>query len=582
MFVPSKIYSNLSQKILLLRIIFCATEKSEDLNQRMHRHNTDDTPVQGIISKDLVALTISSRNMPSEEKQSLRLIGDKRRLQTMPSITMPIFQGYGSYYIDIFVGSPPQRQTVLIDTGSNKIAIPCHGCTDCGEYHIDPLYNQFASDSFSQLKCSECKQGKCNKDNTCSVSSHYEEGSSWEGREVTDKIYPGEIAEERLSSDNSGVVRFDNMGMPLTFTCMESSKAEFHDQMADGIVGLGMVEGSLWKQMYDQGIIQSKQFSLCLSSHPIQTRSVGALTLGGIDDRLGQKESDMAYMEMNSSSGFYEVRIRKIFLHKDGGERIQDFKLDSDSTIMLDVDEKTLNHKSVVLDSGTTGTLLTPVPKDALDSAWVEATGLKFPTDDVTITSKDLKHWPTIVFQMKGSLSNSSRMHSPGDLCAGKDHPCDVLVALPPSHYMTLDLLTGKYRPLLRTDGAYSSDNSILGSNFMRHHNVLFDIDNEQIGFAESDCNFNHILFPKGKQDQMTVPDPYASYSEVISWYKKDVCANQKGLCTDLTLLRIVNISGILILIIFIGIMKFDNKRLQKKKNNDDANEQIQERLIEV
>jgi hypothetical protein len=36
------------------------------------------------------------------------------------------------YYVDIYVGTPPMRQTVIIDTGSLLTAFPCDGCDECG------------------------------------------------------------------------------------------------------------------------------------------------------------------------------------------------------------------------------------------------------------------------------------------------------------------------------------------------------------------------------------------------------------------------------------------------------------------
>jgi len=57
---------------------------------------------------------------------------------------------------------------------------------------------------------------------------------------------------------------------------------------------------------------------------------------------------------------------------------------------------------------------------------------------------------------------------------------------------MRLNPLTGKELSLPRARGA-DSDNRILGSNVMRQHNVLFDIENKEIGFAESVSNLNHI-----------------------------------------------------------------------------------------
>lgn len=33
----------------------------------------------------------------------------------------------GYYYVNLFVGSPPQKQTVIVDTGSSITAFPCSG-----------------------------------------------------------------------------------------------------------------------------------------------------------------------------------------------------------------------------------------------------------------------------------------------------------------------------------------------------------------------------------------------------------------------------------------------------------------------
>jgi len=45
------------------------------------------------------------------------------------------------YYIDIEIGTPPQKQSVIIDTGSEYIGIPCkQTCTFCSN-HIYPQFD---------------------------------------------------------------------------------------------------------------------------------------------------------------------------------------------------------------------------------------------------------------------------------------------------------------------------------------------------------------------------------------------------------------------------------------------------------
>lgn len=45
--------------------------------------------------------------------------------------SVPLSQGYGTHYANIWVGSPtPQRKTVIVDTGSHYTAFPCSGCVN--------------------------------------------------------------------------------------------------------------------------------------------------------------------------------------------------------------------------------------------------------------------------------------------------------------------------------------------------------------------------------------------------------------------------------------------------------------------
>ena len=103
-----------------------------------------------------------------------------------------LFQGYGTHYADLWCGTPPQRQTVIVDTGSGVTAFPCTGCEQCGvpDYHIDALFDETASSTYHKLNCNECLKGSC-RSNECSIGMSYAEGSSWSAHEVSDLCYAG-------------------------------------------------------------------------------------------------------------------------------------------------------------------------------------------------------------------------------------------------------------------------------------------------------------------------------------------------------------------------------------------------------
>ena len=46
----------------------------------------------------------------------------------------------GYYFVNIYVGTPPTKQTVIVDTGSATTTFPCNDCQDCGT-HIDKKFD---------------------------------------------------------------------------------------------------------------------------------------------------------------------------------------------------------------------------------------------------------------------------------------------------------------------------------------------------------------------------------------------------------------------------------------------------------
>jgi hypothetical protein len=106
-----------------------------------------------------------------------------------------LYMGYGTHYVDLWCGSPPQRQTVIVDTGSSQTAFPCEDCKDCGsnEFHIDSLFHESKSSSFEANDCDTCSQrSTCNTStDRCEIEQSYTEGSYWKAYEAMDTCYIG-------------------------------------------------------------------------------------------------------------------------------------------------------------------------------------------------------------------------------------------------------------------------------------------------------------------------------------------------------------------------------------------------------
>ena len=135
------------------------------------------------------------RNMA--EHEDLRSIsGSRRNLSDNVHVVMGgLYMGYGTHYVDLWCGSPPQRQTVIVDTGSSQTAFPCQDCQDCGadQFHTDRLFQESKSSSFVSYDCDSCSQrSTCNLDtDRCEIEQHYAEGSSWTAYEAMDTCYIG-------------------------------------------------------------------------------------------------------------------------------------------------------------------------------------------------------------------------------------------------------------------------------------------------------------------------------------------------------------------------------------------------------
>jgi hypothetical protein len=487
---------------------------------------TATTPSQNnnIITYPLVPHHVQRERVLKERQKSNDLDDTQFRRRDIAQEVGALYQGYGTHYVDLWCGTPPQRQTVIVDTGSSVTAFPCSGCKNCGapKYHIDNLFDEDDSSSFSQSTCSSgnsnsctTQKGQCEKDGTCTIGIAYAEGSRWKANESTDLCYIGGPHDAPLlaADDNDNhkkEVDIDphhasQLAFDLVFGCQTLVTGLFKTQLADGIMGMDMRKDSFWYQMFNAGKLgPSKQFALCFSRQPMAERDgteAGALTLGGVDPRL--HTSDMVFTSRASGgrTGFFSVKVRKVYLREGTyGQSVKSTSSDALAGVRdLGVSFNSLNSGGVIVDSGTTDTYWNRHIATAFKQAFQEMTGRPYTHSALTLTEEELAAFPTILFQLVAdpeANAGSDPAFTVGLAGAlDSDYPKDVIIAFPPTHYMEYDPDDGKWTARFYPQEA---GGSVLGANAMMGHDVMFDVDKDRIGWAESNCDYTKLVTENG------------------------------------------------------------------------------------
>jgi hypothetical protein len=296
---------------------------------------------------------------------------------------------------------------------------------------------------------------------------------------------------------------------------MDNRKGAFWLQVRDHYERMGYGGGDDAEDDGEEGggSFDPSRFSLCYDRKPLST-----------DLRSGIDASNVTPDE-----GWYNVRVRAAFLRKNGGTLLSGpvpLTMTANDVVVVDdarylrvhASEDALNGgvAGVIVDSGTTDTYLPLALLEPFEKAWEEAlggTGVmgKYDNDPREMTPEDVRSLPTILLVLRGHEQSNAvnvendvvgltRSHV-GMFSSDNNLPeedpvsdVDVVVAIPPEHYME----ESSHLPGLYTSRVYFTERymaqSILGSNFLMGHEVLFDNGLGRIGFAESHCDYSRYV----------------------------------------------------------------------------------------
>lgn len=222
-----------------------------------------------------IPMTVKERT-PKQLKHFVSLLAAQRQIDLTNDLDT-------EYYGDITIGTPPQRFTVIFDTGSSNLWVPSEGChsTSCQNHKT---YDRTKSTTYRA-----------------------------DGQPMSIAYGSGQV---------SGMVSIDSVTLGgatiknVYFGEMETIIGTGFDQgKFDGILGMAWRSISsddlepVFNQMYDQGLVDDRSFSFYLTKDPNMPGS--KLILGGVDNSLTNGSFDYHPLIKDR---FWEIRLDEVFV----------------------------------------------------------------------------------------------------------------------------------------------------------------------------------------------------------------------------------------------------------------------------
>lgn len=351
------------------------------------------------------------------------------------SVKSPIYTGSGEFLMELSIGTPPEKYSAILDTGSDLIWTQCKPCTDCFKQPT-PIFDPKKSSSFSELSCSDslCQalpQSSCGTDG-CEYLYTYGDYSSTQGVLAYETFTFGDVSVAKIG-----------------FGCGEDNEGDGFSQGA-GLVGLGRGPLSLVSQL------KEPKFSYCLTS--MDDTKTSLLLMGSLANVNSSLKTTPLIRNSNQPS-FYYLSLKGISV---GGSNLPI----KESTFALQDD----GSGGLIIDSGTTITYLEKSAFDALKKEF--SSQMKLEVDDSGSTGLDL------CFKLPGG---DSELEVPKLVF----HFDGVDLDLPTENYLIGDEGLGVV--CLAMGG--STGMSIFGNVQQQNMLVLHDLDHETLSFIPTQCD---------------------------------------------------------------------------------------------
>ncbi|XP_042986672.1 aspartic proteinase 36-like isoform X1 [Carya illinoinensis] len=391
----------------------------------------------------------------------LKAHDSRRQLRILTGVDLPLGgsgrpAAVGLYYAKIGIGTPPKEYYVQVDTGSDIMWVNCIQCTECptrSSLGIElTLYNIDDSETGKLVPCNKefCLEinggplSGCLANMSCPYLQIYGDGSSTAGYFVKDVLHYDLVSGDLQTTSSNGSVMFG---------CGARQSGDLgssNEEALDGILGFGKSNASIISQLASSGKVK-KMFAHCLDG----TNGGGIFAIG----RVVQPKVNMTPLVPNQphySVNMTAVQVGHAFLNV--------------SKEVFEVGDR----RGTIIDSGTTLAYLPEMVYEPLVSKIIsQQADLKVQTVHNEYTcfqySKSVDDgFPPVTFYFENSLSL-------------KVYPREYLFPY-----------EGLWCIGWQNSGMQSRDSmnlTLLGDLVLSNKLVLYDLENQAIGWTEYNCS---------------------------------------------------------------------------------------------
>lgn len=391
---------------------------------------------------------------------ALRDHDNMRHLQTLGGVDLPIGgtgrpDAVGLYYAKIGIGTPSKDYYVQVDTGSDIMWVNCINCQQCPKRGYRGMqltqYNVKDSVTGTMISCQNefCREilgnstSGCNANVTCLYTEVYGDGSYSMGFFVKDSVQYDQVSGDLQTKSANGTVIFGCGAGP-------SADLVSPDDAFDGILGFGKSNSSMISQLGSSGRVK-KMFAHCLDGE----NGGGIFAIGNVV----QPKVNMTSLLPNQPH--YNVNMTEIEVG------ISNLTLPSEVFTLVD-------KAGAIIDSGTTlaylpDAIYQPLLKKIL--SWQP--GVKLQTVRDVYACFDYPGsvddgFPPVTFHFENSLYL-------------KVYPRDYLFP-----YEGLMCIGWQNSGVLPGD---KQNITLLGDLVLSNKLVLYDLENQLIGWTEYNCS---------------------------------------------------------------------------------------------